>query len=394
MVTRPLFRPETKPFYLLLGIEAFAFAWLSLGYELMGDYYTPSLGLSLMVSLAVGLATLWFWRWATRKARQSLSSFTAPALRIHPGFVWAVLAMNVAATLGIDYGRVGYVSVPYGFLFTIFPLDTLVLAYFCLRRRIDWPLMLAYLLLGLLRGWTSHIFLMFLAVLLMSNASRQTRILVTTGLLVLLLFEPMMALRAQVRGFDDANGGILYRVGSRLALTPIIDYVINNLPAILICNSADLATWHREMLAAVIPRGILGESGGQSINYCVAAAASGDPNVEITFSTTLVAKLMSIGLFDPTGGVMATVAMAALLWLQVRLARRTLGAMGYVYVAALLHVFLVSGVVRDLVIPTYFLALLWVIQAAQRLLRRREFNTGPAPQVSTTPHIRGVGPVA
>ena len=372
---RTVGRPERTAFRLLLGIEGVALMGLALGWPLLGDYYEPSITFQLAVPLFFALLTLSLWYWIVRHVAGSgldaeSINFRSP-LRIPRTVVWFVVVINFVATTWFGYGAVGYTGVPFAFLITMVPLEPLLVAYFCQRRKLEPALLGTYAVLGLLRGWTGHLLVIFLLVIFLIDRRRRTIFLVLSLVIVVVGFEPMMALRAMIRGFDDGTASLVYRLASRLAITPIVDFISQNGAAIAACNGLTPMPGWAELLTSVVPRAWLGPSVSISINQCLAIYASGDPMTDLSFSTTIIPKLLLVFLNEGiTGGLVFLAFVAVLVAWQLRIARRFFGSAGYVYIAIFLHAFFVSGVPRDLMMPAYFLALLVLVRLAFNVTRR------------------------
>lgn len=380
-------RPERIMFGVLLGMEGVALAGLVLGWPLLGDYYTPSDTLQLAASLFIALLTLSVWYWivkrAARPGRAAESMSFRPPLRIRRDVVWFVVVVNVVATIGFGYGAVGYTGVPFAFLITMVPLEPLLVAFFCQRRRLDPALLGMYAVLGLLRGWTGHLLLIFFLVIFLIDRRRRLTFVVLSLAIIVVVFEPLMAIRAMIRGFDDGTTSLVYRLASRLAITPMTDYIFQNVGALAVCNDQTIMPWWAELLGSIVPRAWLGMGVSTSINQCLAMYASGDPQTQLTFSTTLIPKLLFVFLNEGiVGGLSLLAAVVVLIAWQLRTARQYLGSAGYVYLAIFLYFFFVSGVLRDLMMPTYFLVLLVVVRFAVSR-RHRELRV-PASKADLT----------
>jgi hypothetical protein len=229
----------------------------------------------------------------------------------------------------------------------------------CQRRKLEPALLFAFAVLGLIRGWSGHLLLIFILIIFLISSRKRVAFLLSSFLLLVVLFEPMMELRAMIRGYDDGTTSLAYRLASRLAIMPIVDYIGQNLAAVAACNGlSPMAGWV-ELISAIVPRAWFGNAVSTTINQCLAAYASGDPLTQLSFSTSIFPKLLFIFFTEGlVGGLVFLAAITALVAWQLRLARRYLGASGYIYIAIFLHSFFVSGVPRDLMIPAYFLALL------------------------------------
>lgn len=362
----------------LVFFEVLAFTGLQMGWPLLGDYYEGYGLLSLALSGLIACVSLGTWYWIVNRSietgppRLGHRVFAIPA-----GLLWFVLVANAAATLAFDYAAVGYAGgAPFAFLLTALPLEPLLVAYLCQRRKFVWPPVLFYAGLGLVRGWTGHLFILFILYLLLSDRRKRITALLAVSVALTFVFEPLMQLRALVRGFDDSTGLLLHRLASRISMTPISDFSLNMAPLILACDGQDYMDWTRELIYSVIPRSLFGIGTQTTVHGCLAILATGDPNTELTFSTTLAIKtaLVSLRGIDDLTAFITVVAL--LIALQVWLAKRQLQRGAYVYTSIFLYQFFLSGVMRDLALPVYFMI---VVQLAGLLLGRAKRKPSGAP---------------
>ena len=361
---------------LLLAVEGLTLFGVMTGWPVLGDYYDGYSGIVTQLAFFISCACLLLWYWINRAPPSDITrAWPTPRPLISTRLVWCVLIVNTIATLTFGYGSVGYTGTASGaFLLTAAPLEPLLFPHTAQQRRFDPALMFAYAFLGLVRGWTGHLFFIFLIYLLLSNKRQRRRALIGALACALLVFEPLMQLRALIRGFDDGTGLLAYRLASRLAFTPISDYVLNNISSVAFCNGAEYMPWYLELLFSVVPRALFGIQGGISIHTCLAVLASSDPATVLSFSTPLPIKaglVLENGLQD----FIAVVAVVSLgLYVQVRLAKRLLGSYWYVYTGIFQYQFFLSGVMRDLAIPTYLLVVMLLI----RWLTHRKTRKPPA----------------
>lgn len=346
----------------LLGIECLAMFGILNEWPVLGEYYEGFSGLFTQIAFVLSCLSLAAWYWINRVTpAQARAPARDASPVISPWLVWGVLAVNGIATLTFGYGSVGYAgTLPFAFLLTAIPLEPLLFARVAQRGRMEPAPMIAYAVLGLLRGWTGHLFVIFIAYLLTSSP-RQRRLALTAAVITAtLVFEPLMQLRALIRGFDDANGLLVYRLASRIAFTPISDYVLNNIAPVALCGGTDYMAWYQELVFAIVPRALFGVQGGMSVHSCLAVIASGDPATELSFSTTLPIKAALIFVDGPGSFVAFIACVAGIIALQVGLAKVLLGRCWYVYTGIYLYQFFLSGVMRDLAIPTYLLVVMLI----------------------------------
>lgn len=367
---------------LLLGVEGLALFGILTDWPVLGDYYAGYSGIVTQSAFLLSCSCLMFWYWINRVTAVDLAHpLKSSRPLISARLVWGVLIVNVIATLTFEYGSVGYTgAVPGAFLLTAVPLEPLLFAHAAQQRRIDPGLMFAYAVLGLARGWTGHLFFIFLIYLLLSDQRQRRVALLGTLACALLVFEPLMQLRALIRGFDDSTGLLAYRLASRIAFTPISDYVLNNIAPVAFCEGTDYMPWYLELVFSVVPRALFGIQGGTSVHTCLAVLASGNPDTALSFSTTLPIKA-GLVLMNGLQDFVAFIVVVSLgLYVQVKLAKRLLGPCWYVYTGIFQYQFFLSGVLRDLAIPTYLLFVMLLIQwAARRPARKSPFPPADLP---------------
>ena len=366
-------------FAVLLLSELLAYVFISWDLPVLGEYYSATSRDLTLVSLGIAILTLYVWRSIALSTvgthGRRLSGGDYVGIVLSQPFVWVVVVVNYLATLTFGYASVSYEAPPrFAFLISVIPLEPLLLARIAYRRRAEYGLLAAYAMLGLMRGLTGHLLVMFLALVLLARR-RQAFLLVGVVLLVAPLgFEVLDALRAYFRGVDELTGSLGARIASRLAMTPIIDYVINNVESVVLCNGGSMVAWYQEIILSVVPKSLLGVVDTTTVHKCLAIVASGDPETEMTFSTTLPVKLLLVWAMGNAAGILYGISIVVFLIFTRRLSSRLLGPGAFLFFAPVTYAFFLSGVTRDIVTPFYFLALLmaetWVIRAIQAVSLR------------------------
>jgi hypothetical protein len=235
-------------------------------------------------------------------------------------------------------------------------------------------LLAAYAVLGLMRGMTGHLLVIFFVLFLLARRRQAFLIL---GLLVLVApvaFEVLDALRAYFRGTDELTGSLTARIASRLAMTPIIDYVVNNVEAVVLCNGGSVIAWYQDIIFSVMPRSLFGVGEVTTIHKCLAVVASGDPQTEMTFSTTLPVKILLVSAISNSAGILYAVSTLLFVVLTRWMSRQLLGPSAVLFFAPVAYAFFLSGVTRDIVMPFYMLGILMIETWLFRAIRIISFR--------------------
>ncbi len=366
-------------FALLLLFELLAYVFISLDLPVLGEYYSATSRDLTLVSLSIAIFTLYVWKSIALNSANTrggqLGGGGYVGIVLSQPFVWFVLIANYLATLTFGYASVNYEAPPrFAFLISVVPLEPLLLARIAHRRRAEYGLLAAYALLGVIRGLTGHLLVMFLALFLLARR-RQAFLLLGVILLVApLAFEMLDALRAYFRGSDELTGSLGARITSRLAMTPIIDYVINNVESVVLCNGGSMLAWYQEIAFSVVPKSLFGVVDVTTVHKCLAVVASGDSETEMTFSTTLPVKLLLVWAMGNVAGIFYGISIALFLIFTRGLSARLLGPGAFLFFAPVTYAFFLSGVTKDIVTPFYFLGVLmaetWFFRALRTMSLR------------------------